>query len=252
VITIDEADLRRLEQSEAKAYRVERGGALNGICDVVDSQAIDGQLLKFNTVFPYRGDLVMLRSGCFGTTINHRVAVWLDHEPSTEVGSTDDALSLMIDDEGVQFRLDLANCRIGPALARMVTTDNRSATSVGSDIHEEHKQDIDGQTVRVVTRAKLREATICAQGAAGENAFCYLIDKTYTPPPVAGSRSPTFRAAQTLHRVSRSVRALKASMAETYSASPPAKRTFTLDQLNRMQSAETERLQDRARQLQNY
>jgi hypothetical protein len=77
------------------------------------------------------------------------------------VGSTDDALSLMIDDEGIQFRLDLANCRLGPALARMVANDNRASTSVGSDIYEEHKEEIDGKTVRVVTRARLKEVTIC-------------------------------------------------------------------------------------------
>jgi hypothetical protein len=192
----------------------------------------------------------MLNAGSFGDIANSRVGFWIDHEESLEVGSTDDALSLMSDNEGIQFRLDLAKCKMGPVIARMCASDNRASMSVGSDILAEHRETIGGERVRVVTRAKLKELTLCAQGAAGENAFCYLVDKTYTPAPVAGLRSPTFHAAQKLHRVSRSVRALKASMAETYSA-PPAKRTFTLEQLNRMQTAETERLQSRARGFQD-
>jgi uncharacterized caspase-like protein len=94
--------------------------------------------------------------------------------------------------------------------------------------------------------------TFCARGAAGDEAFAYLVDKTFTPAPTAGSRSATFNAAQKLHKVSRQVKALKASMAETHERRPQsAKRTYTLDELNRLATLDTERLQDRARQLQD-
>jgi hypothetical protein len=35
-ISIDPASLRLLERSEARAYRIERGGAMNAIVDVID------------------------------------------------------------------------------------------------------------------------------------------------------------------------------------------------------------------------
>ncbi|MGY4364070.1 hypothetical protein ACVW1A_000135 [Bradyrhizobium sp. LB1.3] len=107
MITIDPADLRSLERSEAKAFRVDRGGAMNAVFDVVDDLALDGQFVAFNVPFPYRNDIVMLKPGCFGSVSNLRIAFLVDHEESTEVGSTDDAVEVMIDDEGAQFRLDL-------------------------------------------------------------------------------------------------------------------------------------------------
>src|SRR4051794_15149092 len=103
MITIDAADLRSLERSEARAFRVDRGGALNAVFDVVDDLALDGQFVAFNVPFPYRNDRVMLKPGCFSNVTNQRVAFLVDHEGSMEVASTDDALDLMIDDDGAQF-----------------------------------------------------------------------------------------------------------------------------------------------------
>ncbi|OSJ22064.1 HK97 family phage prohead protease [Bradyrhizobium japonicum] len=246
-IVIDPADLRSLERSEARAFRVERGGAMNVIFDVVEDQALDGQILKFNEVFTHKGERVALGSGCFGDISNRRVGFWIDHQASFEVASTDDALSVMIDDEGVQFRLDLDQCKDGPMVARMCNSGNRASMSVGCDILAERKEEIDGETVRVITRARLTELTICAEGAAGDNAFAFVVDKTATPRPVAGHRSATFRAAQMLHKLSRKVRSLKAQAISTSGTLPRPRRSMTLDQLNSFQTAEIERLQAVAR-----
>ena len=54
MIQIDTADARLLERNEARAYRVERGGPLNAIFDVVENQALDGQFAKFGIPFPYK------------------------------------------------------------------------------------------------------------------------------------------------------------------------------------------------------
>ena len=202
MIQIDTADARLLERNEARAYRVERGGPLNAIFDVVENQALDGQFAKFGIPFPYKGDWVMLEPGCFGKTSNGRIGFWIDHEAAMEVASTDDALEVVIDDDAGQFRLDLGKCKLGPLIARICQSDNRSAMSVGSDILDERKETIDGQTVRVVTRARIKEITLCKEGAAGENAFAFVVDKSFTPKPAAGSRSATFSAARALHKVS--------------------------------------------------
>lgn len=189
----------------------------------------------------------MLEPGCFGKTSNGRIGFWIDHEAAMEVANTDDALEVVIDDDAGQFRLDLGKCKLGPLIARICQSDNRSAMSVGSDILDERKETIDGQTVRVVTRALIKEITLCKEGAAGENAFAFVVDKSFTPKPAAGSRSATFSAARALHKVSRNMRKLKAQIAETYNAPPPLRRSMTVDRLNRMQTAETKRLQARAR-----
>lgn len=249
MIVVEAADLRTLERSESRAFRVEKGGAMNAIVDVVDGQALDGQAVKFDVPFPYKNEWIMLRAGCFGDTPRGRVGFWIDHEGSLEVASTDDALELMVDDVGLQFRLDLEECKLGPVIARMCQSDNRASISVGSDILAEHKETIAGERVRVVTRANLKEVTICKEGAAGENAFAYLVDKSLTPKPVAGARSATFLAAQMLHKVSRKVRKLKASVAATYDDREQRRpiRWPTLEESNRAQTAETERLQKQAR-----
>jgi len=50
MIQIDTADARLLERNEARAYRVERGGPLNAIFDVVENQALHGQFAKWHSV----------------------------------------------------------------------------------------------------------------------------------------------------------------------------------------------------------
>lgn len=249
MITIDAADLRSLERSEARAFRVDRGGALNAVFDVVDDLALDGQFVAFNVPFPYRNDRVMLKPGCFSNVTNQRVAFLVDHEGSMEVASTDDALDLMIDDDGAQFRLDLGRCKNGYVLAQMCKVDSRSAMSHGCDILAEHRETIAGQSVRVITRARLKEITLCKEGAAGDNAFAVVVDKTVTPKPLAGSRSLFFNTARTLSKVARTVRKLKASVAATYGERERMRplRWPTLEESNRAQTEETERLQRQAK-----
>ncbi|WOH53571.1 hypothetical protein RX328_16655 [Bradyrhizobium sp. sBnM-33] len=101
------------------------------------------------------------------------------------MASTDDAFELVIYDDGLQFRLDLGQCRLGPVIARMAASDHRPSMSVGSDIYAEHSEEIAGESVRVVTRAKLNEITLCKAGAAGDEALAFVVDKTFTPKPTA-------------------------------------------------------------------
>jgi hypothetical protein len=244
-------DMRALEKSAARAARIRSGGLRNAIFHDVKDRAIDGQANRFNVPFPYGTGIIMLTPKCFGDLTNKKVGFRIDHIDSSELANTDGALELMADDEGIQFRLDLEKCERGYAIARMCEIDSRSAVSIGCDITEEHTETIAGHSVRVVTRARLKEVSLCKEGAAGDNAFAMLVDTTATPKPVAGSRSATFNAAQALHRVSRKVRKLKASIAATcgtsatYDAEPVTRRPMTLRESNRLQRLETEELQAR-------
>lgn len=121
--------------------------------------------------------------------------------------------------------------------------------SVGCDILAERTEQINGEAVRVITRARLSELTLCQAGAAGDNAFAYVVDTAFTPKPVAGLRSTTFKAAQLLHKLSRKVRSLKAQAASTYGEREERRpiRWPTLEESNRAQTELTEALQKQAR-----
>ena len=249
-IIIDAADARAFEKSHTRAARFRSGGLRNVIFHDVKDRAIDGQSNRFNVPFPYGNGIIMLEPNCFGDLTNKKVGFRIDHIDSSELADTDGALSLMVDDERIQFRLDLEKCERGYALARMCEIDSRSAVSVGCDITEEHNETIAGHSVRVVTRARLKEISLCKEGAAGDDAFAVLVDTTVTPKPMAGSRSAMLNAAHALHKVSRKVRKLRAQIAATYDAPPPpVRRSITLGESNMLQRLETERLQEHARRL---
>src|SRR5436190_24307119 len=99
MIHIDTADMRALERNQERAYNVQHGGAMNAIFEVTQDRALDGQVLRFNTAFPYRDDMVLFRPGSFGDLTNEAVGCRIDHIDSSEVANTDgDAFSVMVDD----------------------------------------------------------------------------------------------------------------------------------------------------------
>jgi HK97 family phage prohead protease len=253
MIFIDAADLRVFERGQAVVERYNRGGFMNALMGEVTNRALDGQANPFNKAFPYRNSVVLLKAGCFGKLNDHKVRFLIDHNENCEVADTDDALELMVDSDGIQFRLDLEKTRRGNVIARMCEVDNRASISVGCDILEEHDETINGKTVRIITRARLREISVCQAGAAGDDAFGMLVDTTVTPKPAAGSRSSAFRAGQIVHKLSRKVRALKTTIAAMYDDKPPQRQwSMTIDESNREQTAEVERLQQRARSRLNH
>ena len=183
-----DVDERALERNNASLERFQRGGVMNVIFNDIKDRAIDGQVIKFNVPFPYGNGLVMFKPGSFGDVSNRTVGFHIDHIGSTCVGDTDSALELMVDDDGIQFRLDLKKTERSSVVARMCEVGSRNAMSVGCDILDENDETIAEHTVRVVERARLREITLCKEGCAGDNAFAMLVDTTVTPKPVASMR----------------------------------------------------------------
>jgi hypothetical protein len=88
---------------------------------------------------------------------------------------------------------------------------NREAMSVHCDILDSQIKTIAGHEVQVVSRARLKEISLCKNGAAGDNAFAMLVDTTVTPKPVAGSRTKKFHTYNAMYKISRKLRELKAS-----------------------------------------
>ena len=106
-MTID-VDLRPLERGQAVLARYRSGGFRNAILTDVKDRALDGEVLRFNTVFEYKGDRIAFMPGAFGDTSKQDVKWCIDHLEATASASTGDrSLELMIDDEAVRFRVHL-------------------------------------------------------------------------------------------------------------------------------------------------
>jgi HK97 family phage prohead protease len=248
--------MRTLERGRNGYERCQRGGYRNAIFNSVKDRAVDGQVLRFNIPFAYKDGIVMFEPDAFGDVEDHCVAFCIDHELETAVASTDNGLQLIVDDDGIQFRLDLEQAANGYVVARLCEIGNREAMSVGCDLLEERTKNIAGHDVRVVSRARLREISLVKNGAAGENAFAFLVDTTVTPKPVAGSRSKKFQDYNALYKVSRKVREIKATniavlalqerLAMLGNESAPWT-TMTLDESNRLETDRNEAMRSERR-----
>lgn len=238
-----------LRISEARMAHHRTGGIINALLDNIAGKALDGKAIAYNVPFRYRDSDVMFESTSFGDIASTEIGLHVDHNPTSRVASTKNALKVSSDDEGVFFRLDLPTAKNGHIVARMCEIGSRAATSVGCTIIKERKEVINGKTVRVVEKARLEEISICAQGSAGDNAFAYLVDKNVTPDPTLGKRTATFNAHQQMHKISRKMRDLKQQIAAMNDPAPgrSTARHVTIDTMNHWQTEETERLQALAR-----
>jgi HK97 family phage prohead protease len=256
-IIVDSRDIRALERGHNRYERCQRGGYRNALFNSIKDRALDGQVIRFNIPFEYKDSLVMFEPDAFGDVEDHCVSFCIDHELETAVASTDHGLQLIVDDDAIQFRLDLERAANGYVVARLCEIGNREAMSVCCDILEERTKTIAGYDVRVVNRARLREISLCNNGAAGDNAFAFLVDTTITPKPVAGSRSKKFQDYNALYKVSRKVRAIKATniavlslqerLALLSSELTPIDWSMTVHHSNHLQSLEFEQLQNERR-----
>ena len=212
-IELDARTSRAIERNKARVERFHSGGYSNAIYSGVKDRALDGQAIKYNTPFsfPHKDLLVMFEPGCFGNLDRQTVSFCIDHELSNEIATTRNGLSLIDDDNSLQIRLDLEQSVNGYAVARLCELGNREAMSVHCDILESEIKTIAGHNVQVVSRARLKEVSLCKNGAAGDDAFAMLVDTTVTPKPVAGSRTKKFHAYNAMYKISRKLRELKAS-----------------------------------------
>lgn len=243
-------DSRVLERGEDRFARYQNGGMMNAIAErVTKDHVIEGQALAFDKPMPINGVLHYFKSGAFGAVFDPEgppVGFWIDHNKASEVGSTDDALHVVFDDQGIQIRLDPTKAKNGKLLAHLCRSGNREDLSVGADLIDFEDRVIEGQNVRIVHKARLTEVSLVKSGAAGDEGFAAVVHASITPKPVAGKRSATFKATYALHKVARGLREIKAALAVFPVAQQP-RLSMTVDQMNYMQTKETERLQALAR-----
>jgi phage head maturation protease len=251
--------MRTLVRGRNGYERCQRGGYRNAIFNSIKDRALDGQFIKFNVIVPYQDTLILFEPDAFGDVDQHTVAFRVDHESSFDVATTDNGLSLVIDDDAIQFRLDLEQSVNGYVIAHMCEIGNRETMSIGFEILDERNKTIDGHSVRVISRARLIEGSLVNNGAAGVNAFAYLVDTTVTPKPVAGARSKKFQTYNAIYKLSSKLRAIKATntavlalherLALLGSEHEPIDWSMTIDQSNRLETDRNDqmRIERRAR-----
>lgn len=245
-----EIDPGILGRSEALLARHRNGGMRAAMyAETTKDHVIEGQALAFDKPMPINGVLHYFKAGAFAAAFDPEgppVGFWVDHNKASEVATTDDAFAVVIDDIGIQIRLDVAKAKNGKLLAHLCRSGNREDLSVGADLIDFEDRVIEGQDVRIVHKARLTEVSLVKSGAAGDEGFAAVVDSSVTPKPVAGKRSATFKATYTLHKVARGLREIKAALAVLPVAQQP-RLSMTVDQMNRAQTEETERLQALAR-----
>lgn len=245
-IEISERDLNVLARSERFQDRRHRNGPRNAILFNVKNRALEGKVIEYDKAFAKGESIYVLKPGCFDAHRKKRVGFQAHHIASTEVANTNGALEIFYLPDSVNFRLDLEKTQNGAVIGRMCESGSHTAMSIGAVFENAREETIAGHKVTVVHKARLDEISICKEGAAGDQAFAFLVDKRTAPRPLASMMNTH----QSLHKINRKVRGLKQrinAMADEARHVPVRATSVSVDVMNLWQSEETERLQEMAR-----
>jgi HK97 family phage prohead protease len=130
--------------------------------------ALRGYACVYGQTFNRNGTLHAFLPGCFTASLASRrdVKLQLEHDEHIVFGSTaSGGLSFVDTDEGLAFEFEIPAGQSGAVAASLVASENRTDVSVGADIIETVTRNFHGHDVRMITRAELREASICKEGA---------------------------------------------------------------------------------------
>jgi HK97 family phage prohead protease len=211
------------------------------------------------------GEIIVIERGAFNDHFasGARTEVWFAHDPKEVIGSTASGLEFVETSDGLAFRLPLSNQRYADTIERMVTSGKQAAISVGITHTKSREEMVGRHKVTFVESAELREISLVAAGAC-DQAFARLIDADHALPLKDSIESISFKIDSGIHNA-KTQRGKNASRIEalaerldsldqrrrhnTFSADPaPSKaHLFTIQQSNRAQTEETERLQALAR-----
>jgi HK97 family phage prohead protease len=89
----------------------------------------------------------------------------LNHDYAQELASTDDGLRLWSDGTGLAFKARLPNTLIGRNTLNEVMSGRLNAMSVSTSHHVVTNQFLGGESVRVITSARLLEISLVPKGA---------------------------------------------------------------------------------------
>lgn len=206
-IELDPRDMRALERIQARLDRNQRGGVWNTILDDTKGRALMGQFAAFGVPFydQIKEQWYLLENDCFGDLSKQIVEFQFAHNPATKAGDTTNALELYQDGR-FWFDLDKAENGRGPLIATLCASGAASSISIGATLMETRVENVDGEKVIVVTKAKLNEISQVSDGMAGDNAFAVVVDAENTQKPSDEIRSDVYDLHHRFHRLALSKR----------------------------------------------
>ncbi|MER8664399.1 HK97 family phage prohead protease [Mesorhizobium sp. M1148] len=146
---------------------------------VFERPALRGFATTYGQPFE-RDGLVAFLPGCFAASLAADVVnVQIDHIGSTSVGDTRAGLRFVDHADGLAFEFELPPTQGGAVMAAMIASNGRTDVSVGVDVLASTEKELRGHKVRLVTKAKLREISVCKAGAV-RHASVRLIDLAAT------------------------------------------------------------------------
>ncbi|MGY3588517.1 HK97 family phage prohead protease [Bradyrhizobium sp. USDA 4341] len=197
---------------------------------------------------------------------NSRTEMWLAHDSTEVICSTNSGLEFANTESGLAFRFPLDNKRYADTIKQMVASGKQAAVSVGIMRTKERTEMVGRHKVIFIESAELRECSLVAAGACTQ-AFARLIDANHSPSLRDSVNSMPFQIDSGMHNAKTQreknatrieslmerLSALDGGRRDTLSAGPRSdagpNRRWSLADSNRRRTEETERLAARARLL---
>ncbi|MFC7700915.1 HK97 family phage prohead protease [Bradyrhizobium sp. GCM10028915] len=265
LIGIDTSVHDRMVRKYARYFRE----APSSACDVDEPRlCVEGlAVLTEEPIATKTGEILVFEKGAFDGHFasGARTEVWLAHDPTQVVCSTVSGLEFAETDEGLAFRFPLDNKRYADDIKRKVESGRQACVSVGITRTKERTETVGSHKVIFIESAELRECSLVAAGAC-DQAFARLIDANHSPSLKESVKTTPFKIDSGLHNIKTQrekntsrIESLRGRLdaldgrAETFSAGTgpdigrPATKCPTLEESNRAQTEETERLQRQAR-----
>jgi HK97 family phage prohead protease len=189
LITVDASALRARERMLKKyGASLFRSGPRFSKSTVVKDEAdpeprfcIEGLCVLFDTpILNQHGDTIVFEPTAFDKYFEsgRRPDFWLNHDKTKVVGSNTE---LCILNEGVAFRLPLANKDYAATIKEMVASGAQDSISIGFIELKTRNEECFGHPVKFIEEADLVEVSAVPVGAC-KQAFSRLIDANNEPP----------------------------------------------------------------------
>jgi HK97 family phage prohead protease len=246
---------RRLPDSEDVPTFINADGSTN------NQPGLQGVACLYDKPFTKDGRLVMFAYGAFGASIYHADVerkVLFDHNDSDIVGTAADGLVFANNTEGLLYRLPLADNPQAGRVKRMIESSRKACASVGCYITDSEIVEIDGQSVQRIIRADLFEVSLVPQGAVDGTTASLVNLRDEEPDLRDAARTLGFKVDKVISniatsslRVADGIKRLNEDIADLQANGPTVtmpKRPPSVQQSNAWQTAQTERLQQQARE----
>jgi hypothetical protein len=138
--------------------------------------ALTGVATEFGKIFLNNGDLWMLRSGCFDSSIANADIQFQQNHKGKSFGSTRDRLEIYSGQKSLLFRFSFPASEEFKSLSDVAgDMENFFPVSIGFTATHIDTVRLEGAEVKVVVAADLREISICDQRPAVESSYARVI-----------------------------------------------------------------------------